>query len=99
MTHQDPHAKNSSGQSDPSRVKKKSRRVDEYVKAKDIHIFDMMMFLVVFDFILKDLSPKLKNRMYFFARVLLDKTKIICAESQKERIIFPAFIFSDGFSC
>ena len=99
MTHQDLDAKNSSGQSDPSRVKKKSRRVDEYVKAKDIHSFDMMMFLVMFGFILKDLSPKLKNRMYLFARVLLDKSKIICAESQKERIVFPAFIFSDGFSC
>lgn len=83
MTHQDLDAKNSSGQSDPSRVKKKSRRVDDecktlnlvailgiYVKANDIHSFDMMMFLVMFGFILKDLSPKLKNRMYLFARVL-----------------------------
>ena len=68
-------------------------------KAKDIHSFDMMMFLVMFGFLLWDLSPKLKNLMYFFARVLLDKTKIICAQSQKERIVFPAFIFSEGFSC
>ena len=69
------------------------------LKPKIFTCFDMMMFLVMFGFLLWDLSSKLKNRMYLFGRVLLDKSKIICAESQKERIVFPAFIFSDGFSC
>lgn len=80
-------------------MKKQSRRVDEYVKAKDIHSFDMMMFLVVFDFILKDLSPKLKS--------LVTNLKLYAPNPKRkgsffQHSFFPRVLpvsFGEGFFC